>query len=211
MQDKSKSVDKLKNINDVTVQGVIVHEFHTDKVAILTINTGNSTPVPNYPKVVFFGDIKDKVVANFKVSDHVCVKGNIQSSKRKENIKNQIMQTVFGESIEKTQSLMEDAFDMDTVKNSYKPFQNTFRISGNVLSIHQMSKGVVSILLRTEKNGHISFPRLVYFERDGADIMKDVNKNDFICAVGCVQTSKKETKNGTNYYEDFVILEYCKI
>lgn len=202
--------NKFQSVNEVTVQGVIVHKFCTDKVAILTINTGNSTPVVNYPKVVFFGKVHDEIAENYKVNDHVCIKGNIQSSRRKPGIKDQVMQSIFGESIEKTQSLMEGAFKITNVKNSYKPFANSFKIAGTVVSTKKLSDSTIGITLRTQKNGHISFVRLVHFSRNVDKSLAELHKGDYICGVGCVQTAKKTTPKGVAHYEDFVILELGK-
>lgn len=201
--------NKFQSINEVTVQGVIVHQFCTDKVAILTINTGNSTPVINYPKVVFF-DKLDEISKDYKVGDHVCVKGNIQSSKRKSEIKNQITQSIFGETIKKTQSLMENAFNITSVKNSYKPFENTFRVAGTIVSLRPLTANTLGITLRTHKNGHVSFVRLVHFAKNMDKLLSELHPGDFVCGVGCVQTAKKNTKKGVSHFEDFVVLELGK-
>ena len=87
-------------VNDVTIQGTIVHKFVTPKIAILTISTGNATSIVNYPKVLFFGDLREQVEKNYEVKDHVTIKGNIQSSRKKEGVVKQVRQSIFAESIE---------------------------------------------------------------------------------------------------------------
>ena len=199
----------VKNENEVLLQGVIVHKFVTPAVAILTINTGNATPVPNYPKVLFFGELRDEIEKEYEVRDHVSVRGNIQSSKRKPNVKNQIMQSIFGESIEATHSAMQDAFGVDS-KNSYKPFVNTFKVAGQVMSIECPSANIIRLVIKTEKNGHISFARYVYYTKEPDKFLSSVHPQDYLCAVGCVQTSKSEASGDVKYYQNYVLLELIK-
>ena len=200
-----------QDVNEVVLQGVIVHKFVTPAIAILTINTGNSTPVPNYPKILFFGDLREKVEKEFEVKDHVTIVGNIQSSKRKENVKNQVMQSIFAESITATPSVMEKAFGIDEVKNSYKAFSNSFKIAGQVMSIESPAANMVRMVVKTYKNNHISFVKLVHFSKNFAEILSEIHPQDYVCGVGCVQTSKNETEKGTVYYEDYVLLEINKM
>lgn len=195
--------------NEVLLQGTIVHKFVTPDVAILTINTGNATPVPNYPKVLFFGDLRTKVESDFNLRDHVTIKGNIQSSKKKENVKNQIMQSIFGESIEHTASTMQNAFGIES-KNSYKPFVNTFKVAGHVLAIECPSPKVIRLTIRTKKNGHISFAKYVYYTQEPEKFLSRIHPQDFLCAVGCVQTSKVANNGETRHYQNYVLLELVK-
>lgn len=199
-----------ENINEVTLKGVIIHKFVTPDVAILTINTGNSTPVVNFPKVVFFGDLRADVENNFKKGDHVTVTGNIQSSRKKENVKNQIMQSVFAESITKTVSVMEAAFGVST-SSSYKKFENTFKIAGEVMSLDCPADSMVRMTIRTYKNNRVSFSRYVFYTANPEEVLSNIHPRDFVYGLGCIQTSKKVKKNNeTQYFQDYIITELAK-
>lgn len=200
-----------KSTNNVLLKGTIVHKFVTPDVAILTINTGKSTPVVNFPKVLFFGDLRSEVEEKYDMGDHVTVTGNIQSSKRKETIKNQIMQSVFAESISETESLMEKAFGICT-DSSYKTYENSFNIAGEVMSLDCPTDSMVRMTIRTYKNNRVSFARYVYYTTDVESVLSAVHPKDWIYAVGCIQTNKVHRKNGeTQYFQNYVLTEIAKM
>lgn len=197
-------------VNDVTIQGTIVHKFVTPKIAILTISTGNATSIVNYPKVLFFGDLREQVEKNYEVKDHVTIKGNIQSSRKKEGVVNQVRQSIFAESIERTPSVMKSAFNVES-EHSHKPFVNSFKIAGQVVSLECPYLNIVRIVVRVRKNGRLSFVPLVRHTRDAAKILSEIHPNDNVCVVGSVQTSKSVKEDGTRYYENYVINEINKL
>lgn len=199
----------MADINDVIIQGVIVHKFVTPKVAILTISTGSATPTTNYPKVTFFEDVRTEVEEKFKEGDHVCIHGNIQSSKPKPDVKNQTMVAVFGESIEFTHSNMEEAFGVD-VATSYKSFKNELKISGVVTRIECPTSNMVRLRVFTRKNGRPSFVPLVHFTRKPEEVLAKIHPQDRICAIGSVQTEKKTIRDEIRYFENYVVNEIVK-
>jgi hypothetical protein len=199
----------MTDINDVVLQGVIVHKFITPKVAILTINTGNSTPKINFPKATFFGDVRDKLEGDFNVGDHVCVTGNIQSSKPKADIKNQSLIAVFAEDIVKTPSIMENAFGVETPE-SYKPYRNEIRVAGEVMRIDCPSDGLIKMRIMVRKNGRISFVTLAHYTNTPEKILATIHAHDHVCAVGCVQTAKKNINGETRFFENYVATEISK-
>lgn len=196
--------------NDVRLKGIIVHKFVTPKIAIVTINTGNATPVPNYPKILFFGDLREKVEKEFEVRDHVTITGNLQSSKPKENVKNQNMQSIFGESICATQSAIEDAFGVEG-SPARREFLNTFKVAGEVMSISYSSPNLVHITIKTLKNNRPSFVRFDHYVKQPEDILTVIKPRDFVYGVGCVQTNRRENSRGeTVYYENYVLSDIAK-
>lgn len=201
----------LNSKNDVLIQGIIVHKFVTPKIAILTINTGNASAVPNYPKILFFGELRTRVENDFNIRDHVTITGNLQSSKPKEGVKNQIMQAIFGESIEVSQSIIENAFGVSSDRTSRREFVNTFKIAGEVMSIDYSSPRIVHVVIKTLKNNRPSFVRFDYYTRDPEKFLTQIHPRDFVCAVGSIQTNKHTNARGeTRYFENYVLSEVEK-
>lgn len=202
-----------KDINEVLLQGIILNKYVTPDVTILTINTGSATPVRNYPKVVFFGEPKAMVDDGYETGDHVTIKGNIQSSKKNPEIKNQIMQTVFGESIKMTPTIMEEAFGLD-IPTSYKRYVDTFKISGLLQAIELIdcpAHNMVKLTIRTVKNGHVSFGEFVYYSDNAVNVANAMKPDERIYAIGCVQTSRTTSATGeTEYHQDYVLTEIAK-
>lgn len=197
------------NVNNVTVQGVIVHKFVTPKIAILTIMTKTAAPKPNYPKVLFFGDLRDAVEDDFNKGDHVYVVGNIQSSKPRPGIKNQSLISIFGESIDHSQSIMEKTFNIES-DASYKPFVNTIELAGLVTRIECPADNMIRMCVSTRKNGRQSFVTVIHYTNKPDAILADIHVNDQVYVVGSVQTPKKESNGTVKYYENYVAFEITK-
>lgn len=200
----------MVNINDVILEGVIVHKFVTPKIAILTIGTGSATPTPNHPKVLFFGDFIDEIDKNYEVKDHVKITGNVQSSRRKPNVKNQNTIAIFGESIIKSQSVMKQTFGIETDNSSYM-YQNEMKISGKLIGIQKAFSNMVRIVVLTQKNDRDSFVTMVHYTENPEKIMDEFKKDDMVCVIGCVQTTKKLIHGETHHFENYVANEISKL
>ena len=197
------------NVNNVTVQGVIVHKFVTPKIAILTIMTKTAAPKPNYPKVLFFGDLRDAVESDFEKGDHVYVTGNIQSSKARPGIKNQSLISVFGESIDHSQSVMEKTFNIDA-DSSYKPFINSIELAGLVTRIECPTDNMIRMCVSVRKNGRQSFVTVIHYTNKPEEILASIHVNDQVYIVGSIQTPKKESNGTVKHYENYVAFEITK-
>lgn len=201
-----KNLNYVNNINDVTVQGIIVHKFVAPKIVILTVKTKTSTNKFNFPKVLFFGELKDKVEKEFNNGDHVCITGNIQSSKPRPGIKNQSLVSIFGESIETSHSMMEQTFNIN-IENSYKPYANIFELAGLVTRIECPVDNMFRIIIMTKKNNHLSFIPTIFYTKEPEKVLKTIHVNDYVYALGMVQTPRKENNGETKYYENYVLSE----
>jgi hypothetical protein len=199
----------MTSINDVMLEGIIVHKFVTPKIAILTINTGNATPEPNYPKVLFFGDFIKDIEMNYEVKDHVKIIGNIQSSRYKPGIKNQNTISIFGEGIEHAKTAIKETFGVDTTASYYK-FKNEIKISGKLIAIEKVYRNLIRLKVLTRKNDRISFVTLVYYTDEPDIILNQFAKDDDVCIIGCVQTTKKENNGETHYFENYVANSIAK-
>lgn len=193
----------MTTTNDVILQGIIVHKFVTPKIAILTINTGNATPEPNYPKVLFFGDFIEDIEKNYEVKDQVKITGNIQSSRYKPGIKNQNTISIFGESIEPSVPTTKEVPGIEQPLVQYT-FINEIKISGTVINIEKPFHNLIKLKVLTHKNDRISFVTLVHYTDNPDSILNEIAKDDFVNIIGCVQTTKKESKGETHYFENYV-------
>ena len=192
--------------NNVNLQGIIVHKFVTPKAVILTVNTKSATPKPNYPKVVFTGELRDAVAEMYEVGDHVHITGNIQSLRPRPEIKNQKLVSIYGESIERTKSVMSNAFDINS-DDSYKPFVNTIEVAGTVARIEAPSPDLLRMKVSVRKNGRVSFVPLVQFTDRAEEMAERIHVGDQVYIVGCVQTVKKNTHDVEKHFENYIALE----
>ncbi|MBQ2389165.1 MAG: hypothetical protein II305_03840 [Clostridia bacterium] len=194
------------NTNNVVLQGIIVHKFVTPKAVILTVNTKNATPKPNFPKVVFTGELRNKVAELYEVGNHVRVTGNIQSLRPRPDVQNQRLVSIYGETIELTKSAMNNAFDIDS-EDSYKPFVNAIEIAGTVSRVEALSPGILRMKVSVQKNGRLSFVPLVQFTDKAKEVAEKIHVGDQVYVIGCVQTVKKNTHNVEKHFENYIALE----
>lgn len=200
------TIEKRETINDVVLQGRIVHKFSAPKVTILTLATRNANSVSNYPKVVCFEELKNEA-DKFEKGDYVEVKGNIQSSKRNPEIKNQVLISIFAESVKEAKSVMEKTF---AVEGNYIPQVNEFRLSGTVVSVDNPAGNILNVTVRTDKNNRPSFVKLTRFLKGGSDPVIDVRPGDFVYILGHVQTHRSDARDETKYFQNYVISELKK-
>lgn len=195
----------MADINEVIIEGKIVHKFVTPKIAILTIGTGEKGKERNHPKILFFGDFISDIKSNYNVGDNVLVHGNIQSSKKRPDIENQNTVSIFGESIEKSKTDMEATFDIKNDNDHHFNYQNEIKIAGKLVRIDKQYDNLVRFKILTTKNDRISFINLVYYNNHADEIMKKFKKDDRVCVLGCVQTIKKEINCKTHHFENYVV------
>lgn len=203
-ENKQNNADLTHNdVNEVLIQGKIVHKYVTDKATLLTINTGRATPTPNYPKVVFFNPTKDDA-AKYEVGTYVRVVGNIQSTKRNPNIKNQMLISIFGESISAAETQFETDFG---IPGEYAPSINRFKLAGRISEVDVPSKNIVRFTVHTVKNGRNSFVKLTYFSKDPAIVISQHLPGSFIRVNGSIQTTRSEKNGNVRYFQSYVASE----
>lgn len=200
----------MSDINNVMLQGTIVHKFTTPKVAILTIGTGNATPTTNYPKVLFFGKDVEDINENYKIGEHVSITGNIQSSRKKDDIKNQNLVSIFGETIEKSKSIFQEKFGVNEDNTPEYEFKNEINISGKISKISKIFDNLVKIRISVVKNGRFSSVNMVYYTNNPEKILNTYKLKDIVYITGCVQTTKKIVDGKPHYFENYVINEIKK-
>lgn len=202
-QVQEKAKPKNEDVNEVILQGRIVHKFANEKSVILTIATGRATITPNYPKVVFLGETKDEAV-KYEVGDSVKIVGNLQSSKPNPNIKNQMLVSVFGESIEVAKTQFEEDYG---IKGNYAMAINRFKLAGTITAIDIPTSSIVRFTVRCVKNGRISFVVLIHYSKNPMAIIQSHLPGSFVRVSGSVQTQKITKGNKTNYYQNYTVTE----
>ena len=195
-----------ETINEVVLQGGVAYKFSTSEATVLTLIVSGATNVTNFPKVVCFGEAK-KQADKFEKGDFVKVTGNIQSSKRKPKIKNQSLESVFAESVEKAKTDMEETFDVD---GRYVTYKNGFKIGGEVTATECLSGNIYNITVKTMKNNRPSFVRLTRFVKSNEDTVLSIAPGDYVYVLGHIQTRKKTEDGVSQYYQNYIISEVKK-
>ena len=199
----------MQTRNDVYLNGTIVHKFVTPKIAILTIGTGNATPTQNFPKVLFFGYIIKEIDEKYNIGDHVDIVWNIQSSRRRPDIKNQNMVSIFGETIKFSESVMKETFGIDVGEKTFR-YKNEINICGKVTGIEKKYSNLVKIRVETHKNDRLSYVNLVHYTNNPEKLLSEIKTGDNVYIIGCVQTTKKGTGDDIHHFENYVATEIMK-
>lgn len=199
----------MNYLNDVVLQGIVVNKIVTPKTAVLFINTGSATKVANFPKVVCFGALRDKVVADVKKGNRVRVLGNVQSSIPNENNKDRDLLTIFADEVTPAQSLMSQSFNVESA-SSYKPFENSIKLAGSVVKIRQLTDNLFNVVVFTKKNDRVSFVTVSHYTKTPEAFVNSVKVKDAVYVLGNVQTVKKEIKGEIHYFQNYVATEIVK-
>ena len=204
----------MNNFNEIKLQGVVVHKFTTDKVAILTISVAGNDGNFDYPKVVFLGEDIENIKENYFEGDKVRVEGLIQSSRFNENIKNQTLLSIRGKEIRKYEGLIKESFpedlkDLADAGSSGIEYDNKFRVSGNLVKVKKVSDNVVRLTVSALVDGKISYVILTDFVTNADEVVEELSGKTYLWAVGRVQTSKKDYEDGTKYFENYVVSGFC--
>lgn len=191
------------DINEVIIQGRIAYKYATEKATMLTINTGRATVVANYPQAVFFGDTKE-IAALYNIGDYVKIVGNIQSSKRNPSIKNQNTLSIFGETVEKAETIFEEDFD---VPGKYVAPINRYKLAGTITGVNIPNNKTVNLVVRTTKNGHVSYVKVIHFTKTPNDVIGKLLPGNHVMISGYVQTGKIAKNGEVKYLQSYIANE----
>ena len=165
---------KFKHKNEVRLIGQIVHVFDTKKNGrmIITLDVGRK----NYPKVLIWGQLADKVKALPEEYAVVSIVGNIQHSYRDDGIS----YIVFGTELE--------------VVNPKTRYKNEFYICGNVRKIFEYKHKTV-IFVNTLTNSHFSCVPLTIYSTDERLLSYEYGQP--ITGIGEIVSIRKTLPDGT--------------
>jgi len=211
---KTKTAEKVNElvINKAFIRGVIVHITKTPEFLTTTISTSLRKGIRDYPSIFWYGDRAETIYENYKVGDHVTINAHVQTSKKYRS------QYIVGDEIKTTSRELEEKLGVDVGR--YLIDKNEATLSGKFLRSYMPNgeDGQLAIItIKTEQNGHINFPQITCFgnmsEAASKNILQTVSKmqpDDMVCFVGHVQTDKKETEQGAEYFQS-IVSHYAEI
>ncbi|WP_097005215.1 single-stranded DNA-binding protein [Lacrimispora amygdalina] len=213
-------MERLENqdLNKIIVQGPIVRKFANGIATNFTIKTPRlSMPnvakegdvCYNYPEISFYGSEKDVINSNYKEGDVVRIEGMIQTQKKtaKDTGREFYDQKIIGLSIEESKK---ELAVFGYTGGAYVEAENKVYLKGTVSKIASPARGVLTINIRTFYNGRVNNIQTFLYERNVGNYMEEFRVGDKVCAVGNIQTLKKESADGDRYYRNIVINSICK-
>lgn len=208
----------IKDLNKIIIQGPIVRVFANDIATNFTIKTPrlNMPNVAkegevcyNYPEISFYGAEKNTIKETYKEGDVVRIEGMIQTQRKraKDSGKEFYDQKIIGLSISEAEKEL-SVFGYEG--GSYVEAENKIYLKGTISKIASPARGVLTINVRTYFNGRVNNIQTFLYERNVGQYMENYRVGDRICAVGGIQTLKKESADGDRYYRNIVISSMCK-
>lgn len=198
MPKTTKNNKKVSAVNRVTIRGVIVNLFKSENFCSTTIRTAQSRDTVDYPRILWYGESANMVAENFKEGDRVTILGQVQTSRKYRT------QYISGTNIELTNRELKEKVGIDTGR--YLIDQNEVLLVGDFLRsyVPEGKENLISIVtLRVTKDGHTNFPQVTCFGNVRESVGK-MQQGDPVCFVGHVETSRKETDDGTKYFQSIV-------
>lgn len=205
-------LDGISDKNYVVASGVIVNRYDAKNATLLTIMVrgGRKLDKRNYPQFVLTREVKD-AAAELNTGDHVKITGVISSQRNPQTgeFKNVIRAT----SLERTKTKLAE---LTTERNLGKvrdvPTAD-FYVAGTIVKFEAFGKGVVRLVIKSKlENGHTVYGNYHYFAQELAGVIDELKVGNRICAIGEVQTDKKETEGEKpKYFQTNVITDISSI
>jgi single-stranded DNA-binding protein len=213
-------MEKTKNndLNRVIIQGPIVRKFANEVATNITIKTPRLN-MPNvvkegdhcynYPEISFYGQEKGIINESYKEGDVVRIEGMIQTQRKRDKDTGREFydQKLIGLSIDESEK---ELGVFGHTEGSYVDADNKVYLEGTISKIASPAKGVLTINIRTFYNGRVNNIQTFLYAKNVGEYMEDYRIGNRVCAVGSVQTLKKESADGDRYYRNIVINSICK-
>jgi len=184
----------LECINKVELCGTIVHKHRAGNWLVITLAASNSSNLRDFPKIYWFGDTVEKIDKGFKVSDRVEITGRLRTSKAYPTT------SIAGETIVSSAGWFDAKFNQSAV---YKPDHNEVLLKGSFVRAYIPQPELAVITLKVVIGSYTYFPQVACFGRH-AEAAAEIQEGDSVSVVARIQTKKRDTDKGTQYYQTVV-------
>lgn len=201
----------MTDINELLIRGYIINKYSPQTasgldIVILTMNVpSKKSNLPNYPKVVFYGDMA-KEADKFKLYDNIEIVAEIQTHRKIVDGNKTYTQNIVGQSIKETDKTLSTAFEAD-LGGGYIAPENQLKLKGTVRQCYLITDNVLSITIETYINGRHNFIRTFMYGNKAKKFVSTLVPDTQVVALGEVQTLKKTKGTETLYFENIVIKE----
>jgi len=182
-------------VNQVDLRGAIVHKFKAKNWLVLTLAASSNAANRDHPKIFWYDEMADEVDKAYQVGDRVEIAGRLRTSKAFPDA------TIVGASISPSASWFDAKFGKT---GSYEPDNNEVLLKGAFVRVFHPSENVSIVTLKlVMDDGYTYFPQVTCFGRQ-AIRATEISEGDTVYIVARIQTNKKESEKGTQYYQTIV-------
>lgn len=194
-------LDGISDANHVVASGVIVNRYDAKNAVLLTlmVRGGRKLDKRNYPQFVLTGKEVIEAADGLGTGDHVKITGVITTSKNlKTNEFNNVTRVM---SIERTKSKLAELTSERNLGRVRDIPTADFFVAGTLAKVEVFGKGVVHLVIKSRlENGKTTYGSYHYFAQDLSQIINDLKIGNRICAMGEIQTDKKEREGEKPVY-----------
>lgn len=188
-----------RNVNIVSLRGVIVFKYRKDNWVLTTIACTNEQGKRNYPKVYWYDNDAEEA-DKYEKGDRVEIEGKLQTSRQYKK------PVVVGKCIKPTPKELEVKFGVTHNNGKYCDDKNEVKIRGEFVRAFTPDSvnGKLSIIsIKTELDGRTYYPQITCFGRQLAKL-KNIKPGDDVCVLAHIQTRKFEKDGVPDSYQTFV-------
>ncbi|MDR0287231.1 MAG: hypothetical protein LBI03_05945 [Clostridiales bacterium] len=190
-----KSQTVLDFINKVEFCGAIVHKYRADNWLVVTLAVSVTSGTKDHPKVYWYDDMVDQIDESYQVGDRVEIVGRLRTSKAYPAT------SIIGETITPTAGWFDAKFNQS---GEYKPDHNEVLLKGTFVRAYIPPQPELTIItLKIVMDGYIYFPQVSCFGRHAIKAA-ELKEEDTVCIVARIQTKKRDTEEGPQYYQTVV-------
>ncbi len=204
-----KTKDHHPDSNRFQAHGIIVHRFDRGNVSIFTIKTatGRNHEVDSYINITFFKETLEKSGSEFKVGDHVIVNGKFKSFRPKNE--NTFKTSIVGSDIQHNESDMERLFGVKG--RVHGATYNKAIITGEITKNTMVKRGLFKLVIRTKDGENTDYINCTLFAKNPKSVASQIVVGNKICALGEVQTWKKESDGKATHFQDVLLLDITEV
>jgi hypothetical protein len=192
---KSKAVQTVPDcINKVELCGVIVHKYKSNNWLVITLAASVTSGTRDHPKIYWFDDMAEKIDNDFQVGDRVTIAGRLRTSKAFPAT------SIAGETITATAGWFDAKFGQ---AEEFKPDHNEVLLKGEFVRAYIPQPELAIITIKVIIDGYTYFPQVSCFGRHAAKAA-EIAEGAVVCIVARIQTKKRDTEKGAQYYQTVV-------
>ena len=186
-------------VNLVKLRGTIVHKYRADTWIVLTLAVAPNPPNRDFPKIYWYDESVEDIDKMYNVGERVETTGRLRTSKQYP------VQSIVGRDIRHISRLFEAKFG-----ENGEEFQEDFNevlLKGEFVRATKPSENsspeISVVTIKTEINDYTYYPHITCFERH-AQRASEIPEGATVYFIAHVRTKKKESEDGTRYFQTVV-------
>ena len=185
----------MKDVNQVLIRGNVVGIYSpNDKKTVVNVKTKYGSPVPNYPKIYFYGELAKIAKEKYIKGSYINISAVVVSRKN----------------IVKKQMKVPQRIIATEIYEDQLPSINEVTLRGTIVKLYNDGDYIRLILKTINGNQRYSIETFLY-TKDVESLINEYQVGNRVEVVGNIQTKKRVYPDVTKYYEDITLRKITKL